>query len=370
MTTRLLYGDLRTGRIFGELDATAASWAQILNDAGSVDSVTVPGPVVRDLNLRVTAQAGRTFLAVEQDERIQEAGPVWSRPWDWKSQTLTLGASGLWSLFDHRKVIPVLAAGQKVQQATTKVVNTDLGGIARALVVQALTHAGGDLPIVLPAAAAGTRTEEFPGWKLLWLGDQLRELTQREAAAPDIRFRPRRQADPRFIEWVMETGTEAVPRLTQVGNDWTFDTTAPRSPVEGISTDENGGDMGERGWVTGNGSEQDMLIATAYDPTLVAAGWPLLEQEENRSTVEVQATLDGHAAALVARSARPVEVWKVDVRADYAREVRAGDYCQVTVAGDAWLPDGSYRLRVAKKSGSLGGTVTLDCYPLVGQVYL
>lgn len=363
---RVLFGELRTGRILGELPAIGAAWAQTLNEAGAVDQVVVTDDVIARLELRRHLLGPKGFLAMEVDDRIQEAGPVWSFPYDWQTGQLTLGAAGLWSLFDYRRVIPVLAAGQRVQDATTTVSNVGYGGIARALVAQAMQHLGGQLPLVFaPADTTGQRSETFPGWQLLTVGQQLRELTKREAAAPDIRFAPRRNPeDRRFLQWVMETGTEARPQLAQVGADWIFDTTAPRGPVLGISTDGDATVMGSRVWVTGNGSEQDILVATADDPALHDAGYPLLEQEESRSTVEQQATLDGHARSLRDRSARPVEVWKVTVHASAAREVRAGDYARVITRNHPWLGTGSTRMRVRKKSGALTERVVLDMYPL------
>lgn len=371
MTRKLLFGDLRTGAITDVLDATSASWAQQHNDAGSVDSVTVGGREVAAKQLRVTAQTARTFLAVDVDGVLQEAGPVWSRTWDDSARRATFGAAGLWSLFDHRKVIPVLTAAQRVQTARLQVTATTLGGIARRLVQVATEHAGGSLPLVLPPTEAGTRTETFHGWQLLDVGDQLRQLTQRDTNPPDIRFRPRYTATRTHIEWVMETGTEAVPALTQVGEDWYFDTTVRDSPVLGIDTDEDGTVMGHRAWVTGSGQEQDTIIGTADDPTLPAAGWPLLEVEELRSSVLVQATVDGHAVNLRDRSARPVEVWKVRVRGDAARDVLAGHTARLVIPrGHEWLPAGETRMKIKTKSGDLADPVTLDMYPIASQVAL
>jgi hypothetical protein len=364
VTTQLLVGELRGGKITDVVDVSAAGWADTLNAAGTIDRVTAAEHVVRAKQLRQTAAAARCFLAVETDGRIRQAGPVWSHDWDWRTGTLTLGAAGLWSLFDHRMVLPVLAAAQRVQDVTTVLSGTDLGGIARGLVAQALTYAEFDIPVVLPAAPPGTRTESFPGWKLQRVGDQLRQLTARENG-PDIRFRPRRQpADPTRIEWVMETGTETVPQLTQAGSDWVFDATAPRGPVLGIGVDTDATVMGMRAFVTGNGMERDILLARASDAALTDAGYPLLEVDEARSTVERQATLQEHADDLLARSARPVEVWKVVVRADAALEVLPGDTARVVVKGDAYLPNGEWPVRVAKVSGGLGDEVTLDMYPI------
>jgi hypothetical protein len=369
VTLRILGGELRTGRITTVIPVTDAQWTDALNAAGTVDQVTVPEAVVRELDLRHTLPAARSFLAFEEDDRIRQAGPLWARTWNWRDGKATLAAAGLWSLFDHRMVVPVLDAASRVPAQTVTVGGTDLGGIARGLVALALTHTGGDLPVVLPPAATGTATESFPGWKLYTLGDQLKELTQRETDAPDIAFTPRRRGDdPRYLEWVMRVGTTAAPLLTQTGPDWIFDTTTRRSPVLGISTDEDATQMGMRSWVTGNGQETDLLLAWRQDNTLLNLGWPLLEVEENRSTVEVQATLDGHAGALLARSARPAEVHKVTVRRQAAAEIRPGDYARIVTAGDAWLGDTDQRMRIRQVSGDLTDQVTLDMYPTEGQL--
>jgi hypothetical protein len=367
VTVTLLFGELRTGRITDTIDATGCSWRQVINDAGTIQQVTVQGHEVGRKQLRTAAAAARTFLAVDLDGRLQEAGPIWSRTWDDKAWQLSLGAAGLWSLFDHRKVLPVLAAGQRAQDeaSDTVVSGTDLGGIARALVAQAVTHLGGDLPLVLPAVTLGVRTETFPGYSLLWVGDQIRQLTKRADAAPDIRFLPRYSSDRLGVEWVLQAGTETAPLLTQLGDDWYFDKTVPKSPVKNINTDEDATVMGMRGWFTGNGQERDIIIGTASDQALIDEGFPLLEVGESDSNVIEQATADDHAANLVHRSARPPEVWKVEVEASAAAEVLAGDRARVKVVDDhPWLPGGESQMRVQTKSGGLGTTVMLTLYPV------
>ena len=370
MTTTVLFGDLRGGRISDYIDADAAGYEVVVNDAGSITGVQVPRAEVARLGLRQAAPAARTFLAVDVDGRLQEAGPIWSRRRELDSGTVTLDAGGLWSLFDHRKVVPVLAAGQRAQNVTHTVAGTDLGGIARSLVALAMTHAGGNLPLILPTAQAGFRTESFPGWALHDVGEQLRQITKRETNAPDIRFTPRYTTDRLSIEWVMEAGTEADPLLTQAGEDWYLDASVPRSPVVGIVTDEDATQMGMRGWVTGAGSEQDIRIGVAEDLALIAAGWPLLEVEENRSTVLEQGTLDGHAENLVGRSARPVETWQVVVRSSVATEILPGHYARVVPdPADEWLGgEGEAFMRVASKRGNLGDNVTLNMYAVRGSV--
>jgi len=368
VTTTLLFGELRGGRITDTLDVTGCTWSQVGNDAGSISQVVVPGHEVAK-KLKGVMFTARSFLAVDVDGRLQEAGPVWSLAWNDEAQTLTIGAAGLWSLFDHRKVLPALAAGQTVATGgdlgDTTFGGTDLGGIGQALVIQAWNWVGGDLPIVFPGYNAGDRTETWYGWQLANVGDQLRQLTKRADNAPDIRFRPDYTADKLSVQWFYEAGSEDAPLLTQTGDDWYFDQTVEKSPVLNISTDEDGTQMGMRAWVTGNGSEADILMSTAYDPALIDAGWPLLEVDEADSTITDPGTLDDHSANLLQRSARPPVAWKVVVQASAAREVLAGHYARVIPKTDhAWLPAGETFLRVASKSGDLTHKVTLTMYPI------
>lgn len=372
VSVNVLVGELLTGRITATIDATGCRWADTLNAAGSVDGVTVTDDVIRGLDLRSISDGGRSFLAFERDNRIKQGGPIWSRPYDWESGVVTLGAGGLWSYFDQRIVRPA-GAVPPYQPLKFTVADKSLGGIARALVERAIGELYGDVPVVLPADEAGIHTETFPLWKLLRTGEQLKQITQRATDAPDIRFQPRRRADdPRFIEWVMQVGTEAKPSLSQAGPDWVFDTTAPKTSVIGIAPDEDATQMASQAWVTGNGQEENILMAVDSDPTLLILGWPLLESDKSFSTVEEQATLDGHAANLVRQRARPVEVYKMVVQADAAKEVLPGDYVRLvtkrdgSVKGSAWVGDMDQRMRVWQVSGDMTDRVTLQMLALDG----
>lgn len=363
--TAVLFGELRTGRITDVIDATTASWKQVSNGPGEI-TVTVTEDVVRKLGLRDAAAAARTFLAVDVGGRLQEAGPIWSRTWDDTAGVLTLKAAGLWSIYDHRYVLDPSQAGVPLSQRNLTIVGATLGGLAKSLVRVDAQWYGATLPIVYGAGGeAGHRTESFPGWRLSTIGEELRQLTQREVFAPDIRFRPEYTADRLSVQWVLETGDEDNPLLTQVGDDWVFDANAPRGPVRAIHTDEDATQMGSWAFVTGEGTEQDMLMAASYDPTLVDAGWPLLAVEEARSSVSDPDTLQGHADNLRDRRSRPIEVWKVVVNADAAAEVQAGHYARVVPNRKSpWLgQQGEAHMRIKSKSGDLGDAITLEAYP-------
>lgn len=367
-TISILVGEMLTGRITATVDATGGSWRATLNDSGAVEGVTVTDDVIRSLDLRSITHGGRSFIAWERDERIKQGGPIWSRPYDWEKGVVSLGGQGMWSYLDHLFVRPSILP-TPIQAGTVTLSGKSLGGIARGLVSQVLSDPRSAVPIVLPADEAGDHTETFPLWKLLKPGEQLREITKRAVDAPDIRFQPRRRADdPRFIEWVMEVGTEPFPELSQGGPDWVFDTTAPENSVIAVVPDEDATGMAEQVWLTGNGQEENILMSLDSDPTLLNLGWPLMEASDSFSAVEEQATLDGHAANFLARSARPVESVKLVVRAAAAAEIQPGDYCRLItkkdgpVKGSAWIGDMDQTMRVRQMSGDHSDQVTLEMF--------
>lgn len=368
MTVAVHVGEMKTGRITATIPVTGMRWADTLNAAGVVDQVTVTEDVVRDLGLREKTYGKRSFLAVEVDDRIKQAGPIWSRRWDWRTGTLTLGATGLWALFDRRVVRPAVLA-DPMQKSAFTVTGRSLGGIARALVERATGTPYTSLPIVLPADETGDHTETFPLWKVLRYGDQLRQLTQREVNAPDIRFQSRRTAaDPRFIEWVMQVGTEAMPTLSQLGAPWVFDASAPQTPVLGISTEEDATVMAEQVWLTGNGMEENILMTARSDSRLLDLGWPQTDASDSHSTVEQQSVLDGHADDQLRKGARPVELFRVSVRADAAGEALAGDYSRLITKGDAWLGDMNLDMRLRQVSGDLGDSLDLEMFKMAAAL--
>lgn len=364
-TPSLLVGETRTGRITATVPCTGKRWTATLNNSGSIDGVTIPGDVVEKYGLRQLTHGNRSFLAVERGGRIKQAGPIRSRSWDWEKGELTLGAAGLWGLLDQRKV----EDDATYPSGLLTFSGVSLGGLAVSLVSHMVNHIPPytNLPIVLPSVEVGDHEESFARWEVPNYGEQLRQITQRATDAPDIRFQPRRRADdPRYLEWVMEVGTLAQPSLFQGGPDWVFDSSAPRSPVRGISTDEDATQMAQQVWATGNGSEADMKLAVAGSLELLDLGWPLTEVDESHSTVDDYPTLIGHANNLLARSNRPIEVFKVSVSADAANEVQPGDYARVITKGDKWLGDMDRTMRVRQVSGDLSDTVMLEMFPMAG----
>lgn len=368
-----LFGDLRTGRITGELPVLSPRFEAPLNDAGTfTGTVNVDDPDVAELNPYEALAPGRTFLAIELDGELVYGGPLWSHRYSTADRALRLAGAGLWSVWDHRKVIPALALNTPAAEAAdTLYRNLTLPGVARRLVAQAFAHTGGDLPVVRadggPITAdpggetGGGHDRTYRGYELTWLGDALRELTEVDDG-PDLELRPRRDPTrPGFVQWVLRAGN---PYLTQAGAPWTLE--AP--DVVDVEVDRDGTGLAGRAWATGDGTQRLRLIKHADDTTLVDAGGPLLEAEDAHSSATEAATVQAYAVSLAALRARPVEAWTVTVRTD--AELRpgtyaVGDYFTVPVEGDPYLPDGDHVARCLSIGGN-GRHLTLTMEPAAG----
>jgi hypothetical protein len=375
-------GNLRDGRIGTQVPVTSTSWSLVMDDAGKLEATAYLGDQdVRDLDLWTTAAVARSFLALayvapDGTETFLEAGPVWRLQFNAARHTLQIGAAGLWSYFDHRKVMPVLAAGQAPASVSSAYSALPLGTIAKRLVQLAATHTGGDLPVVLPddetAADDADHQRTSPGWELDKVGDMLRNLTT-VSGGPEIRFRPQRSTtDERFLEWVLETGTEADPMLHQPGADHYWDGSVSQSSLSDLDVVIDGNGMGSRAWARGAGQEAATLIGVADDTTLTDAGYPLLELDvTGYETEESASVVDKAAAGGLLGAGGPVVTFTATVRRDefpMLGTYQVGDWSQVVVADHDLVPDGTYRSRVTQISGDDTDQVKVDLAPTIGSI--
>lgn len=370
-------GDLRTGRITATLPLASTSWSTAIDDAGSL-SGSLPLASGLWTDIRAWTAPGQSFLAVAYldstgYETFLAGGPIWTRRLIESSGMLTLGAAGLWSYYDHRKLIDAAGLADPARSTLTYSAVT-LATIAKRLIQVAAAHTGGALPVVLPddvtAAADEAHTRTYPGYELAWIGDRLRQLTAVQGG-PEIQFVPRRRVDdPRFLEWVMRAGTEAAPLLTQAGADHVFTHGVPKSAVRDLDIAEDASSLGFRAWVTGEGEAEGKPIARVDALDLVNSGYPLLEVEDTTAgSVSSPGTLTARAAELASAATRPVETWKATVDRDSPPTVgiyTAGDWCRFRVGPHPLLDAGEVRRRITSVSGDDTGTVVLELAPTVG----
>lgn len=374
---RVFVGNMVTGLITADLPVSASSWGMRLNDGGSVDcTIPVRSKEVRRLGIRAATAPLKQFMGISYGNTILEAGPIWKRAYDPAKETLKVTAGGMWSILDSVKALPWVKLSGMVSPTvvTMDITAKTLGSIAREMVRLSITDnpLNPGLPIVLPDLVAGTNERHDPGYLLPWLGDQLRKLTGVQRG-PDIRFRPRFRADDaRYVEWVMETGTDAAPLLTQPGDDWVWDGSVERSGVVGFGVVEDATGMAARAWQPGAGSEQTMKLKWATDTTLITqAGYPWTEVDVASKDIEDLGLLQSYANAGMAASKYPMEQWSVSVRADARPRLGSylpGEWAQLIIPKDHPILDpGPVRVRMMAIDGDDSETVKISVAPIGGR---
>jgi len=367
VATELIIGDLRTGRRLLDLPFETLDWSLIRNAAGTI-RVTIPisSRLVQKLGLGNATTEAKTFLCVVENDVPLEAGPIWRRVYNEPTRKLELTAGGLWTYFDHRQIIPLLTASQPVIDPSTgesaAYANTDLvgwsyGTIAKKLLQQSEQWTGGNLPIVYAADEAGTYERHYLGANLRKIGDELRALVDLVDGV-DIRFLPRRTADRLGIEWVLQTGTIAAPEIHAAAvNVWDYSVARPS--IRNLRVESDASSMAGQAWASGGRQDGVAVIERARNTALINAGYPLLEAVDSaHADASESATLAAYAANAVRLGAAPENAWSFEVKAVDVPRVGSylpGDYADIKIAGDPWIPDGTYRREIATISGDQAG---------------
>jgi hypothetical protein len=322
------YGDLRTGRLTATMPAASASWTTELLSAGSA-SVSL-APTARAREVWQAASAGASLWAVEWAEggarRILAAGPIWTKDLD--EDSVTLGGSGLFSVFAKRRLVANVAASA-VPKTDLTYSGLDLGSIQRAIVAQVLALPDGDLPVVLEAPRAGTHSRAYLGYETTWVAQRLSELASVDNG-PEFSFSPRLTSDGLGVEWVLRTGTETAPHLGRTA-PVVLDGTAPlQRLIRGVSGGVDASTLSTTAWAVGGGTERAQVVRSSSDSTLTERGFPRLEVEETNEATD-SATVQAYAAGLQARTSRPAQALTVtvDAAAWYASGADLGDTVRV-----------------------------------------
>lgn len=375
MSTRIVVGDLLTGRRIMDVPHTKLSWSLSRNKAGALScSIPMTARDVQALDLRNATTPAKTFLGVVIDDTPLEAGPIWRRSYSKADGKLDLTAAGMWSYFDHRLLIPILAASQGVIDPATgdsaAWANTDLtalsyGTIAKRLVQQAQTWTGGNVPVGFEADEVGPYERHYLGANLANLGDALRSFVDLVNGV-DVRFMPRWTPDRLGMEWVLQTGTLAQPYLRSVVKH-RWDYSVPEPSIRNLIEVEDASAMAAMAWATG-GRQGGVALAELFsDDFLTAAGYPLLETvDSSHSDVSEESTLQDYAANATLLGRAPRSAWSFEAKADVvprAGQYLPGDLADIVVADDPYIPAGTYTREIASISGDEAGrwvTVTTE----------
>ena len=383
---QFIIGDLLTGRRIQTLPVLAGSWSETINDSGDVScTVSLRDPLVKRLGLYNSASVSKAFLAAIEGDTVLQAGPIWDHDWSRDTGKVTLQAAGLLSYFDHRVVLPVLAGRLPSDPTTdTRYMPQDLDpdssypwptdtrrslqGIMVGLFAQAMSWPSGNVPLTLPSVIPGTSERPYRGSDVAPVGERVRELT-RVVNGPELRITAQWTTDHLGIQWVAEIGTPTQPLIFSQQRP-VFYIGTEKSSVTNLTVKTSGLDMAGQAYASGGRSIDKALVSVSTDATLTAAGYPLLEAvDSSHSTVQDLTTLQAYSDEIVKRGKTATQTWRFDHDVSVAPNLasfRAGDFADVRVIADPYLPLGPRSLRILGRSGDAKSkTVSLQFAPEV-----
>lgn len=357
----LLYRTV-TGEVINDFPlAKVPNWLQQVNADGSWSVQTqigAQGGFSRE-ELWSYTDAWRYSVAVcygtgaRPGDYICQAGPLLAdQLMSEQPPLLQLGGVGLWGLL--RMTMQILAGwvpgsgfgvGADILYTTLSLPN---------IAVNILTNAFGGggrnpMPIDIPAATfsgdpnAIPTTIQYFGYDLASAGQRLQELTQMQYG-PDILLKPY-FSDANHVRHLTQIGN---PKLITVGNPPYFD--YPGEIISILPT-RDGSNLSTLTLEKGNGTEYATPLAFASDPTLTAAGWPILEvANTSHADVVRPDVLQNWANSDQALHGRTQSTWQVTMMANNADaplgSFDPGGQAQYNVQDHCRLRDGLYTQRV------------------------
>lgn len=364
-------GGLDAGEItIRALIPSSAAVELVLNDYGTLGvDVRLPliDPVTKArVDLSNELVPGRDFLGwVEGNggpgDVIMEAGPIWSDPFTFPF-TSKIVAAGLGSYFEHRRVLPVLGPSQLPRDVTSHWTGLHLRTMHKRLIKQANDHPLAGLPIDYEADVVGTHEREYPGSDRTPVWQAVTNLTQVENG-PDAALRPKWGADRKHVRWDLVTGN---PRLTQAGADLRWDVSVPEPHATIVSHGRDARTLASHAYFSGSTIDGVRLEAKSAATELTAAGFPILEMSEDRSSVLRVDTLQAYADEATARGSAHTETFQVRAQRDKHPTLGTywpGHYASLQVGENPRIPAGPQRVRIARMSFSSTGPVSIDFAP-------
>lgn len=372
-----LIGDLLTGRRIQYLPALAGStWSEAINDAGSVKCVvSLRDPAVKRKNLFNEAAVAKTYLAAVDGDTVLQVGPIWDHAWDRDSGLLTLSAAGMLSYFDHRALLPVLA-GRRPDDPTTDTrfmpaapldpdypwptdTRLSLQGIMVSVFAQALSWPSGNIPLTLPSIIPGTSQRAYRGSDIAPVSSRAKELSQ-VLNGPEVRITGQFLSDRSGLRFLAEIGTPTQPLLFSAQRQ-TFWVGNAKSSVTKLNAKINGSQMGSQAFAAGGRALDKAIVSVSTDSRLTDAKYPLMDlMDSSHTTAQDLGTLQEYSDEAVARAGRPTGAWSFThnvSKRPFQTSFRAGDFAEVRVIDDDYLPAGKYVMRITGRSGSVDSTL-------------
>jgi len=395
--TRVIVGDMKTGRRWTDLPFMDLRWSSRLGTYDTIEAtVTLADPDIATLDLISAAAVGKSFLGVVEFDVFMAAGPVWGLDWDADKNELTISASGWETYWSCRIILPPAAANQSaypiiLPEGTAPIVvgpddtreagdsnpaldttftGYDLGTIYSKVAQQALAWPGSPGIFVFPPDVPGTHTKTWLASSLKTVYDAQRDVSALEGG-PEIVWLTRWTPDHLGIEVLYRAGTESEPRLFSPQSP-RWDMSVDESPITGLKIGVSGSKMASQSWVNGGRSVNKALVRRGYDSTLIDQGYALMEIVDSHPTASEVGTLDKYAAELARVGSAASQFWSFRVKTTTSPrpdEFAKGDFTTVIMPRDGFVPGGSenpYSRRIVGLAGSEEDEITVTTAEVIG----
>lgn len=302
---RMVFVDLRSDTVLDALPVQGVALDDYIGKTGSMrGTIPIPNAQMAD-RARRALLPGRTGVWVERGREVWWGGILWTLALasDARGFLSAQVQCGGWESYLYRRLLADTLTATQVDQFD----------IVRELVDYAQNSDGGNIGITYDTGVSGVlRDRTFLRYDLPAIGDLLDQLAATENGF-EWRIASYRDADGRRVKRlqlghpVIRTGTAEIvldhpgPVLSYT---WPTDATKKANAWQsrGASVNTNQAE-----------DSYPLMSAQLVDDANLAAGWPRLDGTSDYTTVEDQATLDGHARADWTAARNPVEIPEVEV---------------------------------------------------------
>ncbi len=318
--------DLVSGKEIDAFPLKNVTFSTRLNDVGHLTAMLpLRDPGVQELQPKANLQLSRTALYIDRDGTLVWGGIVWTRRYSSKDETVQIAGADFLTYLQHRHL-----TAKKVYTAQSP------QAVAQDLIAWSKLAGGGDIDLRVATVGASPQvvTQTWQPWDFKGLAEALHDLA---STAPGFDM----AVDVAWVQGVpTKTLTLSYPRrgrtAPSTGLVWEY----PAGNIDSYEWAEDGTLMAGTVYEVGAGSCAAMLVATGSTPSLIDAGYPLLEAVQPRKDVSDPTRLAAHATADAAAFAAPVALQEVTIRAGMTPVLGSytpGDDARFRIT-DPWFP--------------------------------
>jgi len=325
-----LFTDLLTNAVLAELPLKGVSFTQALNGAGTFAAQLPLGDSrVAALNPIDATAPGRTAIWVDRGGTLVWGGVLWLRRWNSDARMLELAGAEFGSFLKAGRLTTYKNySGWEYCDSIRDMLAWDAARTGRNIGMGVSANSSG--------IAVATDALTVYGYELKTILDiinQLATLPNGVDYAVDVAYVSGVPTKTFNIGW---------PRRGRLLGDtgWVFE--HPGNIVKYVWP-EDATSMADTIWATGAGTGDAMLVVAGSDPSLLGAGFPLLEDVVAHKDIRDLGMLAAYANADVAIRNYPVVVPELYVRADMDPVLGSyivGDDVRVRILDDRFVAPG------------------------------